>query len=151
MLQSMGYQRIRHDLVTEHQHTHKFVAEVTFVLIFYLFIYLLILAALGPHCCLRAFSRCGKQGPLSSCGSRPSHCGGFSCYVAWSLEHRLGSCGSRAWLPSGMWDLPRAGTQPVSPTLAGRFLITGPLGKSKAPSFNTIIWASGLQNLDWQR
>lgn len=30
---------------------------------------------------------------------------------------------------------------------AGGFLITGPLGKSKAPSFNTIIWASGFQNL----
>ena len=34
MLQSIGYQRIGHDLVTEHQHIHKFVAEVSFVLIF---------------------------------------------------------------------------------------------------------------------
>ena len=34
VLQSMGSQRIGHDLVTEHQHTHKLVAEVSFVLIF---------------------------------------------------------------------------------------------------------------------
>ena len=41
VLQSMGSQRIGHDLVTEHQHTHKLVAEVSFVLIFLnLFIYL---------------------------------------------------------------------------------------------------------------
>ena len=28
-----------------------------------------------------------------------------------------------------MWDLPRPGTDPVSSALAGRFLITEPLGK----------------------
>ena len=28
-----------------------------------------------------------------------------------------------------MWDLPRPGIEPVSPALAGGFLITGPLGK----------------------
>ena len=30
-----------------------------------------------------------------------------------------------------MWDLPRLGIEPVSPSLAGGFLITGPLGKFK--------------------
>ena len=30
-----------------------------------------------------------------------------------------------------MWDGPRPGIEPVSPTLAGRFLTTGPLGKSQ--------------------
>ena len=29
-----------------------------------------------------------------------------------------------------MWDLPGPGTEPVSPALAGRFLNTGPPGKS---------------------
>ena len=29
-----------------------------------------------------------------------------------------------------MWDLPRSGIVPVSPALAGRFLTTGPSGKS---------------------
>ena len=29
-----------------------------------------------------------------------------------------------------MWDLPRPGIKPVSPALAGRFLTTGPPGKS---------------------
>ena len=33
-------------------------------------------------------------------------------------------------VPRGMWNLPRTGIEPVSPALAGRFLITGPPGKS---------------------
>ena len=35
-----------------------------------------------------------------------------------------------AWLPLGMWDPPRPGIKPMSPALAGGFLITGPPGKS---------------------
>ena len=31
----------------------------------YLFIYLLFLAVLGPHCCAQAFSSCGEHGLLS--------------------------------------------------------------------------------------
>ena len=31
---------------------------------------------------------------------------------------------------SGMWDLPEPGIRLMSPALAGRFLATGPLGKS---------------------
>ena len=60
----------------------------------YLFIYLFV-AALGLHCCTRAFSSCGK---------RASHCGGFSCCGSWALGVQasvvvacgLSSCGSRA-------------------------------------------------------
>ena len=33
---------------------------------------------------------------------------------AQALEHRLNSCGARAWLLRGMWDLPRSGTERVS-------------------------------------
>ena len=36
------------------------------------------LAVLGLHCCVRAFSGLGEQGPLSGCGVGASHCSGFS-------------------------------------------------------------------------
>ena len=62
-------------------------------------------------------------------GAQASHCGGFSCYGAQALERRLSSCGSRAQLLRGMWDLPRPGLEPVSPALAGRFSTTAPPGK----------------------
>ena len=52
---------------------------------------------------------------LQSTGSRLS---GFS------------SCGARASLLHGMWDLPGPGLEPVSPALAGGFLTTVPAGKS---------------------
>ena len=53
---------------------------------------------------------------LNSCGSR-------------ALEHRLNNCGAHAELPLGMWDLPRPGTEPTSPALAGGLFITEPPGK----------------------
>ena len=43
--------------------------------------------------------------------------------------HRLSCCGTQLLL--GMWDLPRSGSEPMSPALAGRFLTTGPPGKSR--------------------
>ena len=42
---------------------------------------------------------------------------------------RLSSCGSRAQLLRGMWDLPRPALEPVSPALAGGFSTTVPPGK----------------------
>ena len=44
---------------------------------------------------------------------------------------RLSSCGSRAQLLRGMWDLPRPGLEPMCPASAGRFLTTTPPGKPK--------------------
>ena len=41
-----------------------------------------------------------------------------------------------AYLPQGMWDLPGPGMKPMSPSLADRFLTTGPWGKSLNPCFN---------------
>ena len=38
----------------------------------------IILAALGLHCCARAFSTCSE---------RDSHCSGFSCCRTWALGH----------------------------------------------------------------
>ena len=50
------------------------------------FIFNLFMAVLGLRCCVKAFSNCGEQGLLSSCGAPASHCGGFSCCRAQALE-----------------------------------------------------------------
>ena len=58
-------------------------------LFFFLQIYLLIylfLSAMGLHCCVWAFSSCGKRGLLSSCSMWTSHCYGFSCWEAQALS-----------------------------------------------------------------
>ena len=70
--------------------------------------------------------------------ARASHCGGFSCCGAWALgtqasvvvAYGLSSCGARAQLLHGMWDLPAPGLKPVSPALAGGFPTTVPPMKS---------------------
>ena len=87
------------------------------------------MAVLGLHFCARAFSSCGKWGPLFITVRGP-------LIIAASLVaehrlqmHRLSSCGSRAQLLCGMWDLPRPGLEPLSPALAGRFSTTAPPGK----------------------
>ena len=71
---------------------------------------------------------------LRSTGSRRA---GFSSCGLWALEHGLSSCGTRAQLLHGMWDLPRPGLESMYPALAGRFLTTAPPGK---PS-NSLLFA----------
>ena len=76
----------------------------------------LFLAALGLHCRVQAFSRCGEWSLFSCRRVRASHCCGFSRSGAralgawasvvaargfsicdfWALGHRLSSCGSQA-------------------------------------------------------
>ena len=75
---------------------------------------------------------------FSSCSTwaqKLRHAGPRACrlssYGSWALELRLGSCGTRASLLRGMWDLPGPGIEPVSSVLAGRFLTTAPPGKSQ--------------------
>ena len=71
----------------------------------------------------------------ASGGHSSSRCVGlFTIAASLVAEHRLqtrrlSSCGSRAQLLRGMWDLPRPGLKPVSPALAGRFSTTAPPGK----------------------
>ena len=94
----------------------------------YLFIYLF-LAVLGLRFCARAFSSCGKRGPLFIAVRGP-----LTITASLVAEHRLrmrrlSSCGSRTQLLGGMWDLPRPGLEPVSPALAGGFSTTAPPGK----------------------
>ena len=97
------------------------------------------MAVLGLLFCARAFSSCGKRGPLFIAVRGP-------LIIAASLvaEHRLqtrrlSNCGSRAWLLRGMWDLPRPGLEPVSPALAGRFSTTAPLGKPCRCIFDVFV------------
>ena len=54
--------------------------------------------------------------------------------------HRLWSVGSlgvaQACLPVGVWSPPRWGTEPLSSSVAGGFLTTGPPGRPLMPSSN---------------
>ena len=96
------------------------------------------MAALGLYCSAQAFFSCGERGLLfvtvrglliamaSCCGAQAlgrqasvvvAH--GLSSCGSQALERRLGSCGARAYLLRGMWDLHRPGLEPVSPALAG--------------------------------
>ena len=113
-------------------------------LFFFKFIkFIYFLAVLGLHCCARAFSSCGKWPCVGfslwwllllwNMGSR--HVGFSSCGL-WALEHRLSSCGTRASLLHGMWNLPGPRLEPVSPAWAGGFLTTAPPGK---PSFLILV------------
>ena len=84
---------------------------------------------LGLRFSARAFSNCGKWGPLFIAVRGP-----LTIAASLLAEHRLqtrrlSSCGSRAQLLRGMWAPPRPGLEPVSPALAGRFSTTAPPGK----------------------
>ena len=95
---------------------------------------------LGLRFCARAFSSCGKQGPLFIAVRGPLTIAA-SLVAGHRLQtRRLSSCGSRAQLFPGMWDLPRPGLEPVSPALAGRFSTTAPPGK---PSTSAFLKARG--------
>ena len=84
------------------------------------------MAVLGLRFCARAFSSCGKRGPLFIAVHRP-----LTIAASLVAEHRLqmrrlSNCGSRAQLFCGMWGLRRPGLEPVFPALAGRFSTTAP-------------------------
>ena len=87
------------------------------------------MSVLGLRFCVRAFSSCGKWGPLFIAVRGP-----LTIAASLVAEHRLqtrrlSSCGSRAQLLCGMWDLPRPGLEPMSLALAGGFSTTTPPGK----------------------
>ena len=87
------------------------------------------MAVLGLRFRARAFSSCGKRGPLLIAVRGP-----LTIAASLVVEHklqtrRLSSCGSRAQLLCSMWDLPRPGLKPVSPAPAGRLSTTVPPGK----------------------
>ena len=89
------------------------------------------MAVLGLRFCARAFSSCGKCGPLLIAVRGPLTIAA-SLFAERRLQtRRLSNCGSQAQLLHGMWDLPRPGLEPVSPALAGRFPTTAPPGKPR--------------------
>ena len=101
-----------------------------------LFLFILFMAVLGLRFCPRAFSSCGKWGPLFITVRGP-----LTIAASLVAEHRLqtrrlSNLGSRAQLLHGMWDLPRPGLEPVSSALAGRFSTTAPPGKPGRRIFN---------------
>ena len=60
-----------------------------------------------------------------------SRCSGCFCRGARAPAQGFGGCGAWPQLPWSMWTLPRPGRALGSPALAGRFLTTGPPGKSQ--------------------
>ena len=93
------------------------------------FLNLFIYGCVGLRFCARAFSSCGKRGPLFIAMRGP-----LTIVASPVVEHRLqtrrlSNCGSRAYSLRDTWDLPRAGLEPVSPASAGRFSTTAPPGK----------------------
>ena len=98
------------------------------------------MAVLGLRFCARAFSSCGKCGPLFIAVRGP-----LTIAASLVAEHslqtcRLSSCGSWAQLLRRMWDLPRPGLEPVSPALAGRFSTTAPTGKPERSFCSVLFW-----------
>ena len=118
------------------------------------FIYYLFLAALGLRWCTQLSPVVASRGPsslrcaglslrwflpLRSMGSRRT---GFSSCASPAPECKSSSCGTRAQLLCGMWDLPRPGLEPMSPALAGGFLTTVPQGKPKPYFLDSFLHSS---------
>ena len=121
---------------------HLLLFSVSLFLFFFLnaysmfILFILFMAVLGLRFCARAFSSCGKRGPLFIAVRGPLTIAASLVAEHRLLTRRLSSCGSRAQLLRGMWDLPRPGLEPVCPALAGRFSTTAPPGK---PSIVILI------------
>ena len=110
-------------------HTHR---TLDFLKLINLFMYLFIFGCFGSLLLCVGFLQLWRAGATLRCGVWASHCGGFSFCGAWALgawasvvgphglsscgsqalEWRLSSCGSRAQLLRGTWDLPGPGLDP---------------------------------------
>ena len=109
---------------------HFFISCIFFLeILHFYYLFYLFMAVLGLGFCARAFSSCGKWGPLFIAVRGPP-----TIVASLVAEHglqtrRLSNCGSRAQLLRGMWDPPGPGLEPASPALAGGFSTTAPPGK----------------------
>ena len=77
---------------------------------------------MGLRFCARAFSSCGKRGPFFILVHGP-----LTIAASLVVEHRLqtcrlSSCGSRAQLLRGMWDLPQTRARTRVPCIGRRIL-----------------------------
>ena len=129
-LSSLSYHVYYHHLCSSHNHLlHELLQLSFFFFLIDLFIYLF-LAALGLCYCARAFSSCGER-ELLFIAVRGLLIAVASLVAEHGLQMRgLSSCGTWAQLPRDMWNLPGPGLEPMSPSFAGGFLTTAPLGKS---------------------
>ena len=93
------------------------------------------MVVLGLRFCVRAFSSCGKRGPIFIAVRGPLTIAASLVAEHRLQTHRLSNYGLRAQLLRGMWDPPRPGLVPVSPELVGRLSTTVPPGKPKHHSF----------------
>ena len=104
------------------------------------------MSVLGLRFCARAFSSCGKRGPLFIVVRGPLTVAASPVAEHRLQTRRLSNCGSRAQPFRGMRDPPRPGLEPVSPALAGRFSTTAPPGKPRTSQF--ISWLIIKRNVD---
>ena len=108
--------------------TKEIPVSAFFLFLLICFKFYLFMAVLGLRFCARAFSSCGKWGPLFIAAYGP-----LTIAASLVAEHRLqkrrlNNCGSRALLLRGMWDLQGPRLERVSTALAGEFLTTAPPG-----------------------
>ena len=124
------------------------------VILFCLFAYLF-LADLGLHCCMWAFRSWVKQG-LFLLRVWISHWGGLPCCGAQALDARASVVATPRLQGMGpisvahglhsMWNS-WPGIKPTSPALAGRFLTTGPPGKTNTGYYCYLILWTGSRPL----
>ena len=102
------------------------------------------MAVLGLCFCARAFSSCGKRGPLFIAVRGPLTIAASPVAEHRLQTRRLSNCGSRDQSLRDIWDLPRPGLEAVSPALAGRFSTTAPPGKPPTVPFYLVEIASAF-------
>ena len=95
---------------------------------------------LGLRFCARAFSSCGKRGPLFIAVRGP-----LTIVASLVAEHRLqtrrlSNCGSRAQSLRGMWDPPGPGLEPVVPCIGRRTLNHCTTREAPIVSFARYFW-----------
>ena len=98
------------------------------------------MAVLGLRFCVRAFSSCGKWGPLFIAVHGP-----LTIAASLVAEHRLqtrrlSNCGSRAQLLRGMWDLPGPRARTRVPRIGRRIL--NHCATREAPLIVVLIYIS---------
>ena len=80
------------------------------------------MTVLSLRFCARAFSSCGKRGPLFIAVRRPLIIGASLVAEHKLQTRRLSNCGSWAQLLCSMWDLPRPGLEHRVPCIGRQTL-----------------------------
>ena len=93
------------------------------------------MAVLGLRFCARAFSSCGKRGPLLIAVRGPLTIVAPPVAGHRLQTRRLSSCGSRAQLLRGMWDLPRTRARTRVPCISRQILNHCATREARSPYF----------------